>query len=200
MKKVFWFDVETTGLDHINNDIIELSVIIEIDGELKESHVWHCQPYNYENISRESLSITGYTIEELRTFRKPHHVYSELIQMLSTYIDKYDRHDKFWIGGYNVSFDINFLKTFFHKNFDNFFGSWFNYKQLDPLHLLRFMDFYNFVSLDDYKLSTACLFYNIYLEAHNSLSDITATRDLFYLISDKLKGGVRSVAVPFEEI
>ena len=35
-KKVFWFDVETTGLDSKIHDIIQLACIIEINGEIKE--------------------------------------------------------------------------------------------------------------------------------------------------------------------
>jgi len=177
-KKLFWFDVETTGLDPIKHDIVQLAFLIEIDGKIIESKNMLMQPFNYNAIDQQALERQNRTLEEIKTYPVPRQVYQELISILEKYVDRYDTSDKFHNGGYNSKFDMEFLKQYFIKNGDSFFGSWFNYRSIDPLNLLHLLDGIGHVSLPDYKLETVCKHYKIPLKAHDALSDITATRDL----------------------
>ena len=108
--KVNHFDTETTGLDAVKNDIIQIAGIIEIDGEVMEEFHFKCQPHSYENISPQALKINGYTVEQLKTFEDPHVIHKKLVDIFSKYIDKYDREDKFYPAGQNIRFDMGFLK------------------------------------------------------------------------------------------
>lgn len=177
--KVFWFDVETTGLDPANNGIIELSCCIEINGNIVDKANYNIKPFDKDIIEHDALEITGTTLEDIENYRKPESVYRDLRALLSKYVDKYDKKDKFMIGGYNVTFDMYFLKYFFKKNNDDFFGSFFNYKLIDPLYLIRIMDYANKIPyVKNHKLSTMCDAFGIEINAHSSMSDVEATIEL----------------------
>ena len=65
-----------------------------------------------------------------------HEVYLEFVNMLSKYVDKYNKDDKFFLVGYNnASFDNSFLKAFFVQNGDSFFYSWFWVNSIDVMVL-----------------------------------------------------------------
>ncbi len=177
-KKIFWFDVETTGLDPIKQDIVQLAFLIEIDGQIIEKGNLLMQPFNYDTVEQAALDVHGRSIDEIRTYPNPKDVYNDLISILAKYVDRYNREDKFNHAGYNSRFDLEFLKQFFIKNNDVYFGSWFNYKGIDPLTILHALDGIEKISLPNYKLETVCGYFDIPIVAHDALSDITATRNL----------------------
>ena len=181
--KIFNFDVETTGTDPKKHDIVQLAYVITIDGHVEDKGNMLMQPFDYQSINPEALEVNKLTVEKLKLFPKPGEVYLNLCKMLSKYIDKYDRSDKFHPAGYNVGFDCDFLKEWFLKNNDVYYGSWFNWKKIDPLHVLYFMDGLGIISLPDYKLETVCEHYGIPIEAHDALSDIEATMRLIETLS-----------------
>lgn len=187
-KKVLYFDVETTGLDSKIDQIVQLSYIIEVDNVVEiERNILIC-PQNIDYISDEVLKILGKTQSEI--FMYPDTASSALIMLendLSKYCDKYDKLDKYYYGGYNVRFDIEFLRQLFESQGDKYFGSWFNGMELDPLPILRFLDFKDKINLLDYKLSTVCEHFRIELQAHDALSDVKATRELIKLFINKNK-------------
>lgn len=177
-KKILYFDTETTGLDPITNDIIQLAGIIVIDGKEQETFNLRVQPFNYETVQQGALDVNGISLSALKQYPEPIVSYADFVNMLGRYVDKYDKNDKFTPAGYNVRFDMDFLSNFFLKNNDNYFGSWFNWKLIDPLPLLHFLDFAGKINLPNYKLSTVCAHYNIEINAHDALGDIQATRIL----------------------
>jgi len=185
IKKIFWFDVETTGKKPELQDIVQLAFLIEIDGKIVESQNMLMQPFRYDTIEQEALDIHKRTVEEIKTYPDPRTVFPKLISFLEKYVDRYDRTDKFHNGGYNTKFDMDFLKQYFIKNGDIYFGSWFNYKSIDPLPLLHILDGMGNVSLENYQLGTVCKHFKIPLKAHDAQSDITATRELTKLICSK---------------
>ena len=178
MKKAFYFDVETTGLNEWKNDIIQLAWIVEINGEIRDTGVTHVRPFDFTTIEPKALETNGMKLEELKDFPHPQEVHDGLLQLLGKYVNKYDKGDKFHPAGYNVRFDVGFLQNFFKKNNDKYYGSWFNWKLVDPLAKLYEMDYEGRISLPDYKLSTVCAHFGIPLMAHDALSDIKATWEL----------------------
>ena len=185
-KKVLYFDVETTGRNWHKNDIIQLGLIIEINGKVVDERNLTAQPVDWDAIEEEALEVTGMTREKLATFPEPHKMYMELIEVLGKYVDKYDKTDKYYPAGYNVEFDLNFLQSFFRKNNDVYLGSWINWKKLDPLPLLFFMEYRGEIELENYKLGTVAEHFGIELDAHDAFSDIRATRQIMHeLIGDR---------------
>lgn len=183
--KVFYFDVETTGVVPRKHDIIQIAGIVEIDGVEKETFNITMQPFDYEAISPSALKVNKTTVKKLRKYQTPQDAYKELMALLGRHVDKFDKRDKFYLAGYNVGFDIDFLKAFFTKNEDKYYGSWFNYRKIDPIYLLPVMHYRKLLpDLPTHKLSDVCDYFKIELDAHDALSDIVATKELLRLLME----------------
>ncbi|KKM25630.1 hypothetical protein LCGC14_1593020 [marine sediment metagenome] len=186
-KKLFFVDVETTGIDSIKNDIIQLGGLIEINGKIVEEINFTCQPFNYNTINATSLEINKTTIEELKTYQAPQTAHNNLKQILEKYVDKYDKNDKFSPVGYNVGFDVDFLRQFFFKNYDKYYGSLIDYHKLDVFGLVFILEFKGLIKLENYKLVTVAKYFGIEYEEHDALEDIKVTREVFYKMLEYLK-------------
>ena len=134
--KILFFDLETTGIRYWRNGIHQISGEIVIDGECKESFNFHVRPNPQCDVDEEALKICHVTKEQIFAYPPMEEVYKQFTQMLSKYVDKYDRSDKFFLAGYNnASFDNYFLKAFFVQNGDNYFYSWFWVNSIDVMVL-----------------------------------------------------------------
>ena len=174
--KTLIFDTETTGKDPVLQDIIQLAYIIEVDGVVKEEGNLKMRPFKPENVQSEALAVNMMTMEQIQAFPDPHLQYLQFVATLGRYCDKFDKTDKFYPAGYNIGFDIDFLNNFFKKNNDPYFGSWCNWRFLDPRPFLYLMDYQGTIGLPDYKLATICQHLGIPIDAHDALSDIRATK------------------------
>lgn len=176
--KIFYFDVETTGLKAGYHEMVQLAYLIEVDGNVEvENSIW-IRPEKPDLIKPELLELLGKTKADLMEGIHYSEAYITLLADLEKHCSKFDRIDKFYPAGYNVSFDLDFLVAFFRLNEDQYLGSWINWKSLDPLPILRFLDYKGKLDLPDYKLGTVCEHYGIELNAHEAMSDIRATRTL----------------------
>ena len=175
-----WFDVETTGLNPIINDIIELACIMTYDGEIVDKICWKMQPSNYDTISDEAMKIHGYTMEDLETFKNPKECFSEFMLFITKHVSPYNKKDKMYFGGYNVQFDIGFLKNWFQLNEQGYFGAYFNYRSVDPMILINILEANNKLDFDleNHKLLTLANHFKIPINAHQALSDVEATLKL----------------------
>ena len=66
--KILYFDTETTGTDPLRNDIIDLAVIIEVDGKVEHEESIKMQPLDYSTVELKALEVNGMTIEQIKTF------------------------------------------------------------------------------------------------------------------------------------
>ena len=185
--KIFYFDVETTGLDPQKNDIIQLAYVVEINGEIKEEGEFKLQPMNYATIEKGALEVNKITIEQLKTYSQPWLVHVQIMKLLDKYIDKYNKQDKFIPAGYNVKFDLDMFREFFKKNNHKYFGSYFGYYVLDPIPFLMVLEYKGLIKLESHKLVDICKYFGIEIQAHDALSDIKATRELIYKLMEYLK-------------
>ena len=187
-KKVFWFDVETTGLDHLKNGIIQLSYIIEIDGKIEKKRNFFVRPPKFTIIDNQALSVTNTKPEDLQNYMPFEIVFNNLISDLDLYVDKFETTDKFYMAGYNVTFDERFLRRFFKINNHKYFGSYFNNKKIDVFGFVDVCIYCDIIpNIKSRKLSELCDLFSIPLNAHDSSSDIQATRDLFYLLKNYIR-------------
>lgn len=196
MLKVAWIDTETTGLNPMKHDVIQLSIIIEIDGKIIGKDTFFIQPRNWVGISQEALKIVGVSVEELRNYMLPSEAHSKIKTFLTRFINPYDRKDKFYPAGYNVGFDIDMLLSFFEKSGDKYYGSFFTWQSIDVLQRVYYILYlensgrikpgvYGLAKASNFKLTTLCQMYGIEIEAHDAASDIMATRKLFYHLMDE---------------
>ena len=147
--KIFFFDLETTGIKYWRNGIHQISGQIVIDGKTKE--------------------------------------YNQLIKLLSKYIDKYDKTDKFFLAGYNnASFDNHFLKAFFVQNGDNYFYSWFWVNSIDVMVLASQYLMAERSKMKDFKQETVAKALGIPIESvklHDATYDIELTKAIWDIIT-----------------
>ena len=177
--KILWLDTETTGLSPWKQDVIQMAGIVEIDGKVMEKFEFKCQPHFWEDIQQQALDVHGYSEEDLAEFPKPAKVWNQFCRVLDTYVDKYDKTDKFIMAGYNVGFDFDFMKSWWSKCEQSYFGSYFEYKQFDVYPLVFLFDQkYNW-QMPKHKLVNICEFLSIEIHAHDALADIEATKKVY---------------------
>lgn len=183
MKKIFWFDTETTGLNSYSHAMIQIAYLIDIDGKVVADGVLKVKPFKGDLVSKEALDLLGLKMEDLLNYPDPEEAYRAIVGILSAHVDKFDRTDYFIPGGFNVGFDIDFLSRFFEKNNDKYLGSFIDRRRaLDPRALLSFFDYSGKIRLQNYKLKTVADHFGIAIDNHDPASDVAATRNIFYSI------------------
>lgn len=189
MEKLLYIDIETTGLDKVKNGIIQMSGIVEINGEVKERFNFNIKPFNEDVWDAGALQLAegrNITMETVLTFDEPIVVHKKLTEILSKYVDKYNKFDKFHMVGYNVSgFDRDFIYEWFKKVGDKYVGSFFWPIPIDVMYLAS-----NYLSpvrhqLQTFKLHSVAefLMVNEPGEFHDASFDIEVTRNLYKVVS-----------------
>ncbi len=186
--KILWFDTETTGLDPQKNSIIQIAGIVEINGEVKDEFNLKSNIFDDTEVTQESLNVHNISIEIIKSFPKPQLVKRTLTNILEKYIDKYDKTDKFIPAGYNVAFDISMLNSFFFKCGDNYLGSYIERRRaIDVMSLANYCRIKNIFDTETARLENTAKHFGITIQAHDAMSDITATRELFYILDKQLR-------------
>jgi DNA polymerase III subunit epsilon len=185
IKKIF-YDLETTGLDPVINGVHQLSGCIEIDGNVAEYFNFKMKPFPTDEVEQKALDVGGVTIENLASYPEPQEVYKKFLTLMGKYVNKFDKKDKFFLYGYNNrKFDDNFLRSWFDKMGDKYFGSWFCQWTSDIMvlaveHLLE-----DILEMENFKLMTVAKHMGIEIDetkAHDAVYDIDITRQLYFLI------------------
>lgn len=186
MKQLF-FDLETTGTMYWRNGIHQFSGMVVIDGEVKETFDYKIHPNPKAEITEEALQIAGVTREDIELYPPMQEVYSEVVQMLGKYADKYDKTDKFFLCGYNnASFDNQFLRAWFVQNGDNYFGSWFWSSAIDVMVLATQALMEVRSHMPNFKLCTVAQAFGIKIEEeklHDAMYDIYLTYEIYRRIT-----------------
>lgn len=189
--KILWFDSETTGLDAKLNDIITLAGILEIDGVIKERFDYKLRPFNPQNIEEQAMKVNGFTNEEVMAFPPAIEAKKALQTILSKYVDRFKKNktmnDKILPAGQNVAFDVNFLGETWKKCGDNFLFAMLDYHKLDLFALTQILAVKGDLILPNLRLETVANHFEVAIKAHDALSDIEATREVFYKILNRIQ-------------
>lgn len=187
--KELWLDLETTGVDCNVNGIIQIAAVVFIDGVERDSFVSYVQPFRQDEIVPEALEVNGVTMEMIQTFPTPGECFHSLISFLKQFVDRFDSGDKLLICGYNVGFDTDFLRKFYTKNGDEYYGSWF-YQQ--PMDVLQLAVLYSHVNTNPqpYKMRLSDAIEGLGLEMvgdlHDAKADIDMTRKVYIELAKRM--------------
>lgn len=182
--KLFFFDLETTGLDHKTNGIHQLSGSIDVNGvECLKFNIKMAPPSDLI-VEDAALKIAGVTKDDIMKYPSYEEAYKTLIRMLYKFVDKYNNGDKFFLVGYNnAAFDNQFLRSFFAKNNDKYFGSWFWSNSFDVMVLASYLLKDRRSTMRDFKLKTVAAALGIEVDEsklHDAEYDIDLTKKMFY--------------------
>lgn len=136
-------------------------------------------------IDEKALQINKRSREEIASFQDYDKAFAEFISWLDQYIDEEVKWDFLTPIGFNSSqFDIPFLKEWF-STYDEEYHGYFGYKDVDVFAFVKVLKhFKKFESKND-QLKTLCKLYGIKIDAHEAMSDIEATRELFEVLADE---------------
>lgn len=187
MKKLF-YDLETTGVNHRVNAIHQIAMLVDIDGQVEERLDWKIAPFEGSKIDDKALEIGRVTLEQIQGYPTPEEVFKNLIRLLNKYVDRYDKHDKFHLVGYNNRyFDDHFLRSWFERMGDVYFGSWFWADSLDVMVLAS-----QFLSpvrsqMPNFKLATVAAQLGIESKEekyHDGVYDVQVTREIYKAVTE----------------
>lgn len=188
--KVLFIDTETGSVNTNKAALIQLSGIIRIDKKDVETFNFLIKPFSGAEVTQAALEVQNRSLEELETdvYESEEVVYQKLIRIFDKYIDKYNKADKFVVAGYNVKFDVEILKAFFERNNNKYLFSYLDSSMLDPLYSIRLLQIAGILPvLENNKLETWCKHFGIELKAHDSLEDITATKELIFKLIELIR-------------
>ena len=99
LKSYVCFDLETTGLDPLYNEIIEIGALKVRDGKVAERFMEFIHPQ--EEISQMITNLTGITNEMVANARPANAVISDFLEFCEDDV----------LIGHNVGFDYSFMKS-----------------------------------------------------------------------------------------
>jgi DNA polymerase-3 subunit epsilon len=187
MAKFCFIDCETTGVDPQKNGLLQVSGIIRTEKRTdcpvtEERFTLRIQPFATDVVEKEALEANKLDPKEGLL---PAEAHIELLKILSRHVDKYNKRDKFFFVGYNAHFDADFLRAFFGKCKDKYFGSWFWNPPLDVMGLALAHLLNSRFAMENFKLGTVARALDIefdLLKAHSAEYDIQKTAEIFDLV------------------
>jgi len=190
---MFYWDVETGGLDSKRSPILQFAAIIEINGIEVEEINWFILPEKWEDCAPEALAINNMDKiykENPSKFMTQLEFYKALIKLLGKYVNRFDSSDKFYMVGYNShAFDAQFLRTLFLNNGNNFFGSYFWNPNIDVMLIAMAACIGQRDKLPNFKLGTVAKSLGIELDEsrlHDGIYDVEVTREMFQILNKEL--------------
>ena len=154
------FDIETTGLDSLSNEIIEIGALKVKDGKVVDTFDNLIKPSH--PISDFITNLTGITNEMVETAETIEEVLKQFINFIGDNI----------LMGHNVNFDINFVYDHAEKYNNHILNNDF----IDTLRLARKL----LPELSHHRLSDLADYYNIDKTGHHrALKDVEMTLEVY---------------------
>ena len=152
------FDLETTGIDFMNNGITEIGAVKIVNGKIAEQFTTLVKP-DYP-ITQENINITGITPEMVKDAPKIEEVLPDFLKFIEYSV----------IVAHNAAFDTSFIRRFATESDYEV-----NNAVMDTIALAKRV----LPELKHYDLQTVADHFNIVFHHHRALSDAYATAEAF---------------------
>lgn len=154
-------DVETTGLDHYNCDIIQISILTYANHKLVDKYVSYVRPV-YDELTPKITRLTGIKqsdLDDAPTFKE---IANSIYNLINNQL----------IIAHNAKFDMNFIcESFKRYDFDK-------NVELTAFDTLRAARKY-IKGLPNYKLETLKKHFNIDVKSHDAYNDCLVTQKVY---------------------
>ena len=176
--KQFFIDTETTGTDPARHAIIQIAGQVVIDGDVKERFEFFLRPHEGAEIEDAALTVNGRTREEIAAFPPASTAYRSLIALMSKYVDKFSKTDKFFFVAYNAHFDMDFMRALWTRLGDKYFWSWFFFPSIDVMAVAAWHLADKRHTMPNFKLGTVAAQLGVQFDGklHDAQADIELTR------------------------
>lgn len=182
-KKLFFYDLETTGLFPTRNGIHQLSAIIEIDGVLMETINYRIRPNPKAVIDQVALAACKVTEEQILGYPPMEDQFKQILSVLKEWVDQFDKKDKFHLIGYNnLKFDNEFFRQFFDQNGNSHFDNYFWSGSMDVMSLAAYYLLDARADMPSFKLSRVAKTLGIEIDEeqlHDSMYDVQITKQIY---------------------
>ena len=183
-----FIDVETTGLDPKVNGIIQIAGMIEIEGKIVKTFNLDCNVFPDDVITDKALKVNKKTRDQIALYADPIDVFKTLLIIMEKYVSRYNPQEKFHFIGYNAPFDMDFMREWFRKLGDQYFGSWFHFPDIDVMRLAA-QHMKNVRStMPNFRLATVAEKLGIEIDTeatHDALYDIVLTQKVYYHVINR---------------
>ncbi|AFK86828.1 MULTISPECIES: PolC-type DNA polymerase III [Thermoanaerobacterium] len=168
------FDIETTGLSSINDNIIEIGAVKIKNCQIVDTFETFVNPQVH--ISKFITKLTGITDDMVKEYPSIEEILPKFLDFIKDSI----------LVAHNANFDVTFIKTKARN-----LGMEVDNPVLDTLELSRHM----YENLKNYKLDTVAQHLGVSLENHHrAVDDAKATAEIFIKSINKLKeNGIEKV-------
>jgi len=184
MKTVF-IDVETTGLDPKLHGIWSIAGLICEGGKTLDSFDFKVDPYDNDQIDSEALEVGGISELDFAGFADPAETKDALCAKLGGFCDQYDKKDKMFFAAYNASFDNQFMREWFLKGGDDYFGSWFWTPAIDIMTLAGVYLRGERPGMKNFKLKTVAEAMGLHIDEarlHEAIYDVELAMQIYYRV------------------
>lgn len=180
--KTLYFDVETSGTNDKKNGILQLAGEVEIADKAVERFDYKMKPFPDQIIEDGALEANGFTRPQIEGFDDPFKCHINFVRMLDKYVNRFYRFDKFTLVGYNSRFDDGFLREWFKRCNEKYYGSFFYWPAIDVSNMVA-VKYRKVRSLFlDFKLMTVAKTLKIEVDeskAHDAVYDTAVTKAIY---------------------
>lgn len=182
--RFLWLDTETTGLEVTDSAAFELAFILVDGGKVICERCFFLNPLNDTiKYHEEAGKVHGYSEQDIKSFPDEREQMPKIANFLEEARELWQKDgsksEKLVIAGYNVEFDIKYLKALLERNgykFEDYFSNIIAdvFVQVKRAGMQKALPY-----LPDRKLVTVAKHLGVNLEnAHDALADIKATREV----------------------
>ncbi len=180
--KTMFFDTETGGTDDKKNGILQLAGEIELSGTTAVTFDYKMKPFPGQIIEDGALEANGFTRPQIEGFADPFDCFIQFTRILNKYVDRFDRSDKFTLVGYNARFDDGFLRKWFEKCNEKYYGAYFHWPAIDVSNMVAVKYRKVRSHFPNFKLMTVAKTLKIEVDeskAHDAVYDTAVTKAIY---------------------
>jgi DNA polymerase III epsilon subunit-like protein len=186
--KLCFIDIETTGTDPLRHCPIQVSGEIEDEAGATVRFGVTMQPLPNAAVDPGALVVNGLEMRDIQSYPKPADAKRILEAVFEKQVKKFDKLDKMLFIAYNARFDYDFLREWWKRQGDVYFGSWFWFPPIDVMNLAMAKILNDRPKLPDFKQATVAKFLGLEINEealHDANYDMQLMKRLYYKLTGR---------------